>query len=87
MPSLNIARMNATGQTIGDYLYVFGGISGGATIERLNLKMNMQRMGDKFELLDIKLPCSASDIGLLPCMNPQEVLLVGGFSTEGHSLK
>lgn len=87
MPSLNIARRNATGQTIGDSLYVFGGINSGATIERLNLKMNMQRMGDKFELLDIKLPCSASDIGLLPCLSPQEVLLVGGFSSDGQNLK
>lgn len=56
MPSLNVARKNATGITIGDSLYVFGGLSGGTSIERLNLKLNMQRTGDKFEILDVKMP-------------------------------
>ena len=88
MPNLNIARRNASGQTIGDSLFVFGGIGGSTTIERLNLKLNMQRTGgDKFELIEVKLPYPASDIGLLPCLSAQEVLLVGGFSPEGHSLK
>ena len=87
MPNLNIARSSATGQTLGDSLYIFGGISGGVTIERLNLKVNMQRSGDKFELLEIRIPTAASDIGILSCLSPQEVLLVGGFSTDGHSIK
>lgn len=56
MPSLNVARKSATGITIGDSLYVFGGLSGGTSIERLNLKLNMQRTGDKFEILDVKMP-------------------------------
>ena len=38
MPNLSIARYCATGQTLGDYLYVFGGIVGGDSIKRLNLK-------------------------------------------------
>lgn len=88
MPSLNIARRSASGMTIGDSLYVFGGIGAGTTIERLNLKQNMtQRSGDKFEVIDIKLPVAVSDIGILPCISPQEVLLVGGFSSENRSLK
>ena len=86
MPILNIARQNATGQTIGDSLYVFGGINGGTSIERINLKLNMQRNGDKFELLEIRLPTSASDIGILPCLSPQEILLVGGYGTDGRSV-
>ena len=87
MPSLNVARRNASGQTLGDSLYVFGGIGGSTVIERLNLKLNMQRMVDKFELIEVKLPSPISDIGLLPCLSAQELLLVGGFSPEGHSLK
>ena len=87
MPSLNVARRNASGQTLGDSLYVFGGIGGSTVIERLNLKLNMQRMSDKFELIEVKLPSPISDIGLLPCLSAQELLLVGGFSPEGHSLK
>ena len=80
MPNLNIARMNATGITIGDSLYVFGGQAGGTSIERLNLKLNMQRSGDKFELLEIRLPKQASDIGLVPCLSATDILLIGGFS-------
>ena len=87
MPSMNVARMNATGITIGDSLYVFGGQAGGKSIERLNLKLNMQRAGDKFELLDINLPVQASDIGLVPCLSATDILLVGGFSAEGRCVK
>ena len=84
---MNVARMNATGITIGDSLYVFGGQNGGKSIERLNLKLNMQRAGDKFELLDINLPVQASDIGLVPCLSATDILLVGGFSAEGRCVK
>ena len=87
MPSLQIARQNASGLTIGDYLYIFGGSGGCNTIEKLNIKLNMQRNGDKFELIDIKLPIPSSDIGLLPSLNPQETLLVGGFGADGRSVK
>jgi len=41
MPSLQVARQNASGLTIGDYLYVFGGSGGCNSIERLNIKLNM----------------------------------------------
>ena len=80
MPNLNNARISPSGLTINDSLYVFGGANGVNSIERLNIKLNMQRQGDKFEVLDVKLPIAASDIGLIPCLNPHEVLLVGGYS-------
>ena len=82
MPNLIVARHSASGITIGDSLYVFGGAGGILSIEKLNLKQNMQRAGDKFEVLDAKIMVTATDIGLLPCLSPTEVLLVGGFSPE-----
>mmetsp|Transcript_25039 Transcript_25039/g.33572 ORF Transcript_25039/g.33572 Transcript_25039/m.33572 type:complete len:163 (+) Transcript_25039:1494-1982(+) len=87
MPNLNVARHSATGITIGDSLYVFGGVGGATFIERLNLKLNMQRSSqDRFEVIEAKLPLAASDIGLLPCLSPTEILLVGGFSAENKSV-
>ena len=47
----------------------------------------MQRSGDKFELIEIRLPMPASDIGLLPCLSPQEILLVGGFGPDNRTVK
>ena len=43
MPALNFARHSATGITIGESLYVFGGAGGLLSIEKLSLKLNMQR--------------------------------------------
>lgn len=86
LPGLNVARQNASGMTLGDYLYVFGGSGGCNSIERLNIKLDMQRTGEKFVLLDIKLPTAASDIGFVPSLSPQETLLVGGFGADGRSM-
>jgi len=43
MPCLNVARHSATGITIGDSLYVFGGQGGGNSIERINIRPSAQR--------------------------------------------
>jgi len=33
------------------------------------------------------MPIAASDIGVIPCLSPTDVLLVGGFGAEGRSIK
>ena len=66
LPDLKIARAKPSGCVIGDFLYVFAGIGGQSTIERLNLKLNMIRTGDKFEIIEAKLPFDAADIGVIP---------------------
>ena len=40
----------------------------------------MVRTGDKFEKLEVKLPNDAFDIGVIPQLNQNELLLIGGFS-------
>ena len=80
LPDLVVPRAQASGCIMGDFLYVFGGIGGQSTIERLNLKLNMVRTGDKFEKLEVKLPNDAFDIGVIPQLNQNELLLIGGFS-------
>lgn len=49
LPELIVPRAKASGCIIGDFLYVFGGVGSSSSIERLNLKLNMVRTGDKFE--------------------------------------
>ena len=80
-----VPRAKPSGCVIGDFLYIFAGICGQSTIERLNLKLNMARTGDKFEMIETKLPFDASDVGIIPQLNPNEILLVGGFS-DGKSI-
>ncbi len=64
LPELNIARANATGIVMMDYLYVFGGKDQYFInkIERLNLK----NISSKCEVIDVVLSVGASDIGLIP---------------------
>jgi hypothetical protein len=81
LPELNIARANASGIVMLDYLYVFGGKDQAFinTIERLNLK----NISSKFEVIDVVLPVGASDIGLVPLVqsgHSAEVMLLGGFN-------
>jgi hypothetical protein len=75
--NLNIARSSASGSVMGDHLYVFGGTNE-STIERFNLKSSMVKIVEQFELLDVKLPLSASEIGIIP-FTDQELILIGGF--------
>ena len=79
LPDLKIARAKPSGCVIGDFLYVFAGNGGQGSIERLNLKLNMIRTGDKFETIETKLPFDAADVGIIPQLNANEILLVGGF--------
>ena len=80
LPDMIVPRAQASSCILGDFLYVFGGIGGKSTIERLNLKLNMVRTGDKFEMIEAKLPTDAFDIGIVPQISTSELLLIGGFS-------
>ncbi len=82
LADMNIARSSSAGAILGDYLYVFGGSELEITIERYNLKASMVRVVEKFEMLDIKLPLGASEIGVVPLPCSQELMLIGGFG--GH---
>ena len=88
LPNLQVARHSASGTTMGDSLYVFGGVGGATFIEKLNLKLNMLRSpADRFEVIEPKLPQASSDIGLISSLSPTEVLIAGGFSAENKSIQ
>ena len=42
----------------------------------------MVRTGDKFEQIEAKLPTDAFDIGVVPQLSSNELLLVGGYSDK-----
>ena len=87
LPNLQVARHSASGTTMGDSLYVFGGVGGATFIEKLNLKLNMLRSpADRFEVIEPKLPQASSDIGLISSLSPTEILIAGGFSAENRSI-
>jgi len=79
LADLNVARSCASAGVLGDYLYVFGGAELETSIERFNLKASMTRVVEKFDLLEIRLPIGASEIGIVPLPNNQELMLIGGF--------
>jgi hypothetical protein len=83
LPNLNVARASASGTTIGDNLYIFGGLGDLSSIERLCLK---QGKSDAFETLDVKLPIGCQDMGFVPLPNPNEMLVLGGYNSEKKSL-
>lgn len=82
LADMNVARSSSAGAILGDYLYVFGGSELEMSIERFNLKASMVRVVEKFELLEIKLPLGASEIGVVPLPCPNELMLVGGFGGQ-----
>ena len=80
--NLNIARSSASGSVMGDHLYVFGGAND-SSIERFNIKSSMVKIVEQFELLEVKLPLAASEIGIIP-LTDQELILIGGFGGAHH---
>ena len=91
LPNLAEGRTEASSVVLGDSIYVFGGLnispSGEMaplrTIERLNLK---QSGVQTFSTLDLKLPFSATNVGLLP-VSHSEALILGGFSGDASDQK
>lgn len=79
LPSLVTPRGDTSAVVLGDWLYVFGGVTGNTqtglieplkTIERVHLKASLQLKDiNAFHLLDVKLPIAVSNIGILPLSN------------------
>ena len=47
----------------------------------------MVKVVEKFEILEVKLPISVSEIGIVPLAGNQDLMLIGGFNEKERSLK